>query len=50
MTRQVKDTVVEYKLSVSSVVEEDMGAYHCKVEYPQGAQMSQPAYLQIEGM
>ncbi|XP_063684716.1 hemicentin-1-like isoform X2 [Bolinopsis microptera] len=47
MTKEEKDLFVEYKLSVSSVTEEDMGPYHCKVEYPQGDQISQPAYLQI---
>merc|ERR1719232_2257704 len=47
MTKEEKDLFVEYTLSVSSVTEEDIGAYHCKVEYPQGAQISQPAYLQI---
>lgn len=47
MTKEEKDLFVEYKLSVSSVTEEDMGPYHCKVEYPQGEQISQPAYLQI---
>ena len=49
MTKEEKDLFVEYKLSVSSVTEEDMGPYHCKVEYPQGEQISQPAYLQIRG-
>ena len=49
MTKEEKDMTVEYTLSVSSVTEEDIGAYHCKVEYPQGAQISQPAYLQILG-
>ena len=49
MTKEEKDLFVEYTLSVSSVTEEDIGAYHCKVEYPQGAQISQPAYLQILG-
>ncbi|KAL5269701.1 hypothetical protein ACHWQZ_G003234 [Mnemiopsis leidyi] len=47
MTMEEKDFFVEHKLSISSVTEEDMGPYHCRVEYPQGEQISQPAYLQI---
>ena len=49
MTIVTKDLTMEYVLWVSSVTEEDMGDYYCKAEYPQGIQMSQPAYLNIEG-
>ena len=50
MTIVTKDLTVEYLLRVTSVTEEDMGDYYCKAEYPQGNQISQPAYLIIEGM